>query len=62
MVAEMLDSQSELKHEIEDYVEAHHEHTFDMSDVQCVLMRACVLLNRENRQIGMHLKEPKQAN
>ena len=33
MVAEMLHAQSELKHKIEDYVEAHHEHTFDMSDV-----------------------------
>eukprot|EP00571_Detonula_confervacea_P017716 CAMPEP_0172312498 /NCGR_PEP_ID=MMETSP1058-20130122/17695_1 /TAXON_ID=83371 /ORGANISM="Detonula confervacea, Strain CCMP 353" /LENGTH=120 /DNA_ID=CAMNT_0013025977 /DNA_START=41 /DNA_END=403 /DNA_ORIENTATION=+ len=32
-VAQILRAQSELKHMMEDYVNGHHEETFDMSDV-----------------------------
>mmetsp|Transcript_28146 Transcript_28146/g.51963 ORF Transcript_28146/g.51963 Transcript_28146/m.51963 type:complete len:147 (+) Transcript_28146:35-475(+) len=32
-VTEMLRTQSELKHAMEDYVNEHHDETFDMSDV-----------------------------
>ena len=32
-VTEMLRTQSELKHAMEDYVNGHHDETFDMSDV-----------------------------